>query len=76
MQGFDDLAAEREGKLILRTHKVEAKHLKPATGQDIPGGVRTCLAPIPIEQATVLIRLLDKHLRIDPGTLLIQPVRV
>ncbi|MDT4865673.1 Antitoxin HigA-2 [compost metagenome] len=35
MQGFDDLAAEREGKLTLRTHKVEAKPLEPATGQEI-----------------------------------------
>lgn len=35
MQGFDDLAAEREGKLTLRTHKVDAKPLEPATGQEI-----------------------------------------
>lgn len=35
IEGFDDLAAAREGKRTLRTHKVEYKPIKPATGAEI-----------------------------------------
>lgn len=35
LEGFDDLAAERQGKITLRTHKVEQPALEPATGEEI-----------------------------------------
>lgn len=35
LEGFDDLAAERQGKITLRTHKVEQPVLQPATGEEI-----------------------------------------
>lgn len=35
LEGFDDLAAERQGKITLRSHKIEQPALEPATGEEI-----------------------------------------
>ncbi|CDF82946.1 hypothetical protein PKB_1585 [Pseudomonas knackmussii B13] len=35
LEGFGDLAAERQGKITLRTHKVEQQALEPASGEEI-----------------------------------------
>ncbi len=35
IEGFDDLAAAREGKRTLRNHRVEYKPIEPARGAEI-----------------------------------------
>ena len=35
LEGFGDLAAERQGKITLRTHKVEQQALEPDSGEEI-----------------------------------------
>ncbi|RDH41953.1 transcriptional regulator [Zooshikella ganghwensis] len=84
VQGFDDLKAEREGKITLKTHQVHASELKPLNANELKE-IRSklnlsqsvfarCLhIPVrtyqgweqgehtPNKQATVLIRLVDKH---------------
>ncbi|SDH71806.1 helix-turn-helix domain-containing protein [Pseudomonas panipatensis] len=84
LEGFDDLAAQRQGKRTLREHPAELPPLVPASAEEIVA-VRKKLnmsQPVfarvlhtkpatlknweqsrstPNDQATVLIRLLDKH---------------
>ncbi|MCS3469468.1 helix-turn-helix domain-containing protein [Pseudomonas sp. Pseusp122] len=37
IEGFDALAEHREGKLTLRTHKVELEKLQPLSAQELVG---------------------------------------